>query len=162
MIWHHVYNKEAKMKRYAFKGYILFLIGCFVTLLSLHHILVHNHLFHKVHGSDFIIILGFVIAFWGAYLVNHRSYQKYDHIERARILREGRGYIIEWPKNQPRLNYEAILIQALSFIHKSPNKSAQELFDDNYNEISELYSAMPEYMWDEYIRELKMCLRSYR
>lgn len=148
------------MKRHRFSGYVILFIGCFVTLFTFRHLLKHNPYFAHLHGSYFILVIAFFSAFFGAYLINHRSYQRYDHIQRAQILREGRPFIINWKRNEPELNYEAILIQALSFIHKAPNKSAHELFDDNYDEISELYSAMPEYMWDEYVKELKMCIRS--
>jgi len=149
------------MKRYTWKGYVILFFGSFVTLLTFHHLLRHDPVFRAIKGSYILLIISFFTAFFGAYLINRRSYQRYDHIQRAQILKTPRPPIIDYSLITPRLNYEAILLQALSFIHHCPNKSAQELFDDNYDEISDVYADMTEPMWDNYIKELKMCLRSY-
>jgi len=149
------------MKRYTYKGYFLLFIGCFVTLLTIHHFLSSNNYFTGFHRSYITCFVAFMSMLIGCYLINHRHYQRYDHIDRARLLRNPRPPVMDWTTNGPRLNYEAILLQALEFIHKDPNKNPYQLFDDNYHEISELYSKMTEDMWEDYILELKLCLRSY-
>ncbi|NIG13023.1 hypothetical protein F3J37_01115 [Pantoea sp. Al-1710] len=149
------------MKKTVVKGYILLFVGSLVTLLMLNHLAKHDRFFQQIHGSYVLLAIGFFMALFGVYYINKRHYLRYDAIDRARILRSGRPYILEWKRNQPYLNYEAILIQALEFIHKDPNKTAQELFEDNYAEVSELISTMPDHLWQDYVKELKMCLRSY-
>lgn len=149
------------MKRNTLKGYIILIVSLFVTLLTFRNLTHHDAFFQKIHGSYIILALGFIGSFVGAYLINRRSYPRYDHIQRANLLRHGRPFIVTWNNNVPSLNYEAILLQALEMIHRDPNKPEYEIFDDNYPEISAIYETLPEDIGRDYIKELRLCLRSY-
>ncbi|PPC63925.1 hypothetical protein C1Y41_04585 [Pantoea sp. ICBG 1758] len=149
------------MKRYRSKGIVILFISLFVTLLTLHNLMNHDPFFQKIRGSYILLALGFIFSFYGAYLINKRSTSRYDALDRARLLKNGIGYIVNYQDGPPALNYDMILLQALQFIHKDPNRSASELFEMNFHEIGPIYENMPHWLGKEYLRELKRCLRSY-
>jgi len=149
------------MKKYTKLGSLLFLLGLFVALLMFHHLLRKFDLHDQFNGHVVMMLIGLCIACFGAGIYNYRHEQRYDHIQRAKVIREGGPEPIVYVNNFPELCYEGIQLQALKFIHMNPNKSANALFNQHFADVILLAESIPENLGTEYIRELKRCLRSY-